>query len=98
MSVPSCAGTSPNLPPGCVPSWPACGAKSRKRIGRGTRLFVISTTFAPSSSVSTLNDARDQPDCKGNDGRDDRPIQKATMIQEEGRTARRPQVLTDECG
>jgi hypothetical protein len=31
--------------------------------------------------------------CKGND---DRPIQKATMIHEERRTARRPQVLTDE--
>ena len=45
-----------------------------------------------------VNDARDQPDCKGNDGRDDRPIQKATMTQEEARTARRPEVLTDERG
>src|SRR6516165_11849865 len=51
MSGPSCAGTWPNLPLGCVPSYPACGAKNRKRNGRGKHLFAISTTFAPSSSV-----------------------------------------------
>src|SRR4051794_24628560 len=48
---------------------------TRKRNRRGTPLFAISTTFAPSSSVilvSTLTTREISQIAKGNDGRDDR--------------------------
>jgi hypothetical protein len=74
---------------------------TRKRNGRGTLLFAISTTFAPSSSVilvSTLTTPEISQIAKATMVETTVTMQKATMIHEEGRTARPPRVLTDERG
>src|SRR6266702_6261998 len=67
------------------PSRPAGGAKNRNRYGRGTRLFAISTSFAPSSSAIFVSTLMTQPDCIGERRSRRSPRSKtATMIYEEG--------------
>src|SRR6266516_4348836 len=67
------------------PSRPAGGAKNRNRYGRGTRLFAISTSFAPSSSAIFVSTLMTQPDYIGERRSRRSPRSKtATMIYEEG--------------